>query len=81
MLDDIFTEGDSFLALAVLPVQTTIKIQDSFHPHLSSDALDWRMLSSPIMGCLSSFKAMIWDSPGDLLLVSTLRAAEVLLTC
>ena len=80
MLNDIFTEGDSFLALAMLPVQTTIKIQDSFHPHLSSDALDWRMLSSPIMGCLSSFGA-IWDSPGDLLLVSTLRAAEVLLTC
>ena len=94
VLDDIFTEGDSFLALAVLPEHNSscISYQESLHPHLLGEALvhclfssnllpnpllDRRVLSPPI---ISSFNP-IWYSPTGPLLASTLRAAEVLLTC
>ena len=94
MLDDIFTEGDSFFALAVRPERNNsyISYQESFRPHLLGEALvhcflslnlspdsllDWRVLSPPIVSSLNP----IWDSPSGLLLASTLRAAEVLLTC
>ena len=64
-------------------------MKENFNPHLQcmdllhcplSLNLVWRMFSSPSISCLSSFTA-IKGSPSALLLTSTLRAAEVLLTC
>ena len=84
MFNYFITKGDSLPTLASIPVNTADIIHTNFDPHLSSEGL-LHCLLSPIISFLlvieyfSSLLA-IEDSTIGLLLASTLRAAEVLLT-
>ena len=92
VFNDSITKSDSFPALALLPVKTiyiSCQMDERFNPHLlpgetllhfslnlPPSSLSLKLNSTPIVGCFS-----IEDSPSVRLLASTLRAADLLLTC